>query len=115
LAAQGKSLFGLRDVGNATATGRKAMHIAISNAPALLLWHDFRWLPGDLTGNGFVWLLIGILLVFVVISALAIEAALVLEAPHRPPSRPSWPADVSESTAPLSPGPASLDDLGTPS
>ena len=87
------------------------MHIAMSNALALMLWHDSRLLPGDFS---FVWLLIGILLAFVVISALAMEAALVLDAPHRPHSRASWPVDVSESTVTVSPSRANLDDPGTP-
>jgi len=90
------------------------MHIAMSHALALVLWHEFMFLLGDLTGNGFVWLLIGVLLAFVVISALAMEAALVLDAPHRPQSRASWPVDVSESTVTVSPSPANLDDSGTP-
>jgi len=90
------------------------MHIAMSHALALMLWHDFRLLFGDLTGNGFVWLLIGILLAFVVISALAMEAALVLDAPHRPQSCARWPVDVSESTVTVSPSRANLDDSGTP-
>ncbi len=90
------------------------MHIAMSNALALMLWHDFRLLLGDLTGNSFVWLLIGVLLAFVAISAVAIEAALVLDAPHRLRSRASWPVDVSASTVTVSPSRANLDDSGTP-
>jgi hypothetical protein len=101
----------VREVGNEAAAGRKAMHIAMSNALALMLWHDSRLLPGDFS---FVWLLIGVLLAFVVISALAMQAALVLDAPHRLLSRASWPVDVSESTVTVSPSPANLDDSGTP-
>ena len=56
------------------------MHIAMSNAVALMSWHEFKFLHGDFSGNGFVWLLIGVLLAFVVISALAMQAALVLDA-----------------------------------
>jgi hypothetical protein len=56
------------------------MHIAMSNAVALKSWHEFKLLHGDLSGDGFAWSLIGILLAFVVISALAMEAALVLDA-----------------------------------
>ena len=53
------------------------MCIAISNALALMSWRDFRFLHGDFMGIGSVWLLIGVLLAFVVISALATEAALI--------------------------------------
>jgi hypothetical protein len=90
------------------------MHIALSNALALMNWHVFRLLPGDLTGSGFVWLLIGLIVAFVAISALAMEAALVLDAPHRLQSRASWPEDVSESTVTMSPSRTHLDDSGTP-
>ena len=82
------------------------MHIAMSNALALMLWHEFKFLHGDFTGNGFVWVLIGVLLAFVGIFALAMEAALVLDAPHRLQSRASWPVDVSESTVTVSPSQA---------
>jgi hypothetical protein len=104
----------LWDVSYATAMRRKAMHISMGNALALMLWHDFRLLLGDLTGSGFVWLLIGILLVFVVICALAMQAALVIDAPHRLQCRASWTVDVTESTVTVSPSPANLDDSGTP-
>jgi len=92
----------------------EAMHITMSNALALMLSYDFRLLLDDLTGNGYVWSLIGISLAFVAISALAMQAALVLDAPHRLQSRARWPADVSESPALVSPSPANLDDSGTP-
>lgn len=90
------------------------MHIATSNAMALMSWHEFKFLHGDFTGSGFVWLLIGVLFAFVVISALAMEAALVLDAPHRLLSRASWPVDVSESAVTVSPSQANLDNSGTP-
>jgi len=89
------------------------MHIAMSSALALMSWQDFRLLLGDLTSNGFAWLLIGVILAAVAISALAMEAALVLNAPCRLQSRASWPVDVSESTVPDSPDQASLVDSGT--
>ena len=89
------------------------MHIAMGNVLAELTWHEIKLLHSDFTGGGFVWLLIGFLLAIVVISALAAEAALVLHAPHRVRSRASWPADVPESTVPVSPSPANLDDSGT--
>jgi hypothetical protein len=89
------------------------MHIAMSNALVLMSWHEFKFLHGDFTGNDSVWLLIGVLLAFVAISALAMEAALVLDAPQRIRSRARWPVNVSESTAPVSPSPANLDDSGT--
>ena len=38
-----KSLFRLRHVGNAITARRKAMHIAMSNALALLSWHQFSF------------------------------------------------------------------------
>jgi hypothetical protein len=104
----------VREVGNKAAAERKAMHIAMSNALALMSWHEFKFLHGDFTGNDSVWLLIGVLLAFVVISALAMEAALVLDAPQRIRSRARWPVDVSESTVTVSPSPANLDDSGTP-
>jgi len=90
------------------------MHIAMSNALALIGWHDFRSFLGDFMGSGAVWLLIGFLLAIVVISALAMEAALVLNAPHRLQSRATWPEDQSESTVTVSPGQANLDGSGTP-
>jgi hypothetical protein len=87
------------------------MHIAMSNAMALLLWHVFRLLPGDFS---FIWLLIGILLAFVVISALVMEAALALEAPHRRHFDASGPVNVSESRVTMSPSQTNLDDPDTP-
>jgi hypothetical protein len=86
------------------------LHIAISNAVALKSWHDFKFLHGDFSGNGFVWSLIGVLLVFAVISALTIQAALVLDAPHRPQSCAKWPVDVSEATVPVPPSQADLEN-----
>jgi LPXTG-motif cell wall-anchored protein len=47
------------------------MHIAISNALALMRWHDFRFLHGNFRGGDFAWLLIGMLLVGVSIWALS--------------------------------------------
>ena len=79
------------------------MYIAMSSALALMSWQDFRLLLGDLTGNGFAWLLIGVILAVVAISALAMEAALVLNAPCRLQPRASWPVDVPESAVPVSP------------
>ena len=90
------------------------MHIAMSNAVALKSWHELKFLPGDFSGNGLVWSLIGVLLAFVLISALAMEAALVLDAPHRHQSCAQWPVDISESTVPVSPSQASLDNSVAP-
>jgi hypothetical protein len=89
------------------------MYIAMSSALALMSWHDFRLLLGGLTSNRFAWLLIGVILAVVAISALAIEAALVLNAPHRLRSRVSWPVDASESKGPASPSQANLVGSGT--
>lgn len=90
------------------------MHIAMSNALALISWHEFKFLHGDFTGGGFVWLLIGFALTIVVISALMVEAALVLHAPDRLQSRIAWSVDVSESTVRVSPSQANLDGSSTP-
>jgi hypothetical protein len=90
------------------------MHIAMSNALALMSWHDLRLLLAKLTSSGSVGLLIGLLLALVVISALAIEAALVVNAPHRLQSRARWPADASEAAVAESPGQADLDGSVTP-
>jgi hypothetical protein len=68
-----------------------------------MLWPDFRFLHEDFTGSDFPWLLVGALLALVVIYAIAIEAALILDAPHRLRSRVRWPADVSDSTIRQSP------------
>ncbi|MGD0740047.1 MAG: hypothetical protein ABR957_10665 [Terracidiphilus sp.] len=90
------------------------MHIAMNNALAILSWHEFKFLGGDFTDSGSVWLLIGFLLAIVVLSALAAQAGLVLHAPRRSQSRASWPADISESAVPVPPGQANLDGSGTP-
>lgn len=89
------------------------MYIAMSNALALMSWHEFKFVHGDFMGSGFVWLLIGFLLAIVVISALAVEAALVLHAPNRLQTRFTWSVDVPESTATVSPSQANLDGSGT--
>ena len=49
------------EAGNETGARRKEMRIAMSNAPALMRWHDFRFLQ-DFSGRDFAWLLIGALL-----------------------------------------------------
>ena len=90
------------------------MHIAMSNALALMSWHEFKFLHGDFAGGGFVWLLIGFSLAIVVISSLAVDAALVLHAPDRLQSRITWSVDASESTVTVSPSQAKLDDCCTP-
>ena len=90
------------------------MHIAMNNALALLSWHQFKVLDGNLTDIGSVWLLIGFLLAIVVLSALAAQVGLVLHAPHRCRSRASWPADGSGSSVTVPPSQANLDGPGTP-
>jgi hypothetical protein len=91
------------------------MHIAMSNALALLLWHDSRILHRSLTDIGTVRLLIGFLLAIVMISALAAEAALVLRSRERIRTRIRWPDDLSESAISVSQAQAELDDSGTSS
>jgi hypothetical protein len=81
------------------------MPIAMSNALALISWHEFKFLHGDFTDSDSVWLLI---------SALAAQAALVLNAPHRLQCRVRSSADVSGSTVAVSPSQANLDGSGTP-
>jgi hypothetical protein len=90
------------------------MPIAMSNALALISWHEFKFLHGDFTDSDSVWLLIGCLLALVAISALAAQAALVLNAPHRLQCRVRSSADVSGSTVAVSPSQANLDGSGTP-
>jgi hypothetical protein len=89
------------------------MLIAMSNALALISWHEFKFLHGDFIRSDSVWLLIGCLLALVAISALAAQAALVLYAPHRLQCRVGWPVDNSESTVTVSPSQAIRDGLGT--
>jgi hypothetical protein len=89
------------------------MHFSVSNALTLMSWHDIRLFPGDVTGNGSFWLLVGVLLAFLVLSALATQAALVLEAPHRPRSRTRWPVNLPRSSTPESPGQESSVGSGT--
>jgi hypothetical protein len=51
------------------------MHIAMSNALALMSWRDLRLFLGDFADGGFVLLLIGFSLAIVALSAFAAEAA----------------------------------------
>lgn len=90
------------------------MHIAMSNALGQMHWHNLQLFFGDLTDGGFVWLPIGFIFAIVAISALAMVASLVLDAPHRLQSGVSWAVDVTESTLTMSPSPANLDGPGTP-
>jgi hypothetical protein len=60
-----ESTVHVREVGNeATARGQE-MSIVISNALALMSWHDFRFLQ-DFSGRDLAWLLIGASLALVV-------------------------------------------------
>jgi hypothetical protein len=86
----------------------------MSNALAQMHWRNLQLFFGDFTGGGFVWLPIGLILAVVAISALAMDASLVLNAPHRLQSRVRWAVDVSESTVIVSPSQANLDGPGTP-
>jgi hypothetical protein len=54
----------VRDVDKATDTWREEMGIAMSNALAMMRWHDSRFLQ-DFSGRDFTWLLIGVLLAVV--------------------------------------------------
>ena len=92
---------------------RQEMSIAISNALALISWHDFGSFLGNFTGGSAVWLLLGFLLAIVALSALATEAALVVHTAHRPQFRARRPADLSESTIPESSGEAGPVGSGT--
>ncbi|MFY9853305.1 MAG: hypothetical protein WAK26_05455 [Terracidiphilus sp.] len=85
------------------------MHIAISNALALLSWHGFEFLHGAFTDGGSVWWLIGVILAVVAIIVLAMEAALFLDAPHRLQCRAGWSANVTESTSAVPPSHAGSD------
>jgi hypothetical protein len=76
--------------------------MSIGNALALS-WHDLKLVLGDFTDGGAVWLLIGFLLAIVVLAKLAMEATLVLHAPHRRQSRAGWLAEVPKSTIAVSP------------
>jgi hypothetical protein len=51
----------VRDVGNKTGAWREEMGITMSNALALMRWHDSRFLQ-DFSGHDFAWLLIGAML-----------------------------------------------------
>jgi hypothetical protein len=90
------------------------MHIAMSNALALMTWHVSNILHGDFTDSGSVWLLIGVILTVVAVFALAMEAALILDAPHRLRCRVRWPVDLTESTVTESPNRENLDGSGGP-
>jgi hypothetical protein len=68
----------------------------ISDGLMLLRWPDLRFLHGDFTGGDSVWLLLGLLLAVVVISALAVDMALVIDAPHRYRSGTGRSEDVPE-------------------
>jgi len=52
-------------VGKGTGAWRKEMGIAMSNALALMRYHDVRFLQ-DFDGHDFAWLLIGVMLAVVV-------------------------------------------------
>jgi len=56
----------VRKAGNETGARRKKMRIAMSNALALMRWHDFRFLQ-DFSNRDLAWLLIGALLAVIAI------------------------------------------------
>ena len=55
----------MRGVGSGTGARRKEMQIAISNAFALMRWHNVRFLQ-DFSNRDFAWLLIGAFLAVIV-------------------------------------------------
>jgi len=101
-------------LGIETAALENAMHITLSNVLALMFRPDFGFLKIDFTGNGFVWSMIGAILAVVGISALGIDAALVLNAPPRLQPRVRWPEVASETRATMSPSYASPDGSSSP-
>jgi len=54
------------EAGNETGARREEMRVAMSNALALMRWHDSRFLQ-DFSGRDFGWLLIGVLLAVIAI------------------------------------------------
>jgi hypothetical protein len=55
----------VREVGKVTGARGEEMQIAMSNALALMRWHDVRFLQ-DFSNRDFAWLLIGAFLAVVV-------------------------------------------------
>jgi len=73
------------------------MHIVLSNA-LTRGWHDFLLFLSDFTVSGAVWLLVGFFLAIAGLSVLAMQATLVLHAPHRRQFRIKWTPEVAQST-----------------
>jgi hypothetical protein len=63
-----KTAVQVREADNETDARREEMRIAMSNALALMRWHDIRFIQ-DFSGRDFAWLLIGVLLAVVAIWA----------------------------------------------
>jgi hypothetical protein len=99
----------VREVGHEAIARRQEMSFAISNALALIGWHDFGSFLGNFAGGGAVWLL-GFLLAIVTLATLATEVALVLHTAHRPKSNTRLIVDHSDSMIPESPGQVSSVD-----
>ncbi len=74
------------------------MSVPISNALALMSWHNTKSFLADFSGSGAVWFFVGFLLAVVVLAKVAMEAALVLHTAHRPQSRAGRFADDPKST-----------------
>lgn len=74
------------------------MYTATANAVALISWQATKLLSGNFADTGSVWLLIGVIVAVVAIFALAMQAALFLDAPQRLKCRVRWPGDTPEST-----------------
>jgi hypothetical protein len=73
------------------------MHIATRNALPLG-WHDFRLFLSDFTVSGAVWLLVGFFLAIAALSVMAMQATLVLHAPHPRRFRVKWTPEVAQPT-----------------
>ncbi len=75
------------------------MHIAMRNA-LTLGWHDLRLFFSNFTVSGAVWLLVGFFASISALSVLAMQATLVLHAPHLRQFRAKWTPDIAKSTMP---------------
>jgi hypothetical protein len=86
----------------------------MTSALTLIDWQAIKFVPGNFTDTAAVWLLIVVIVAVVAIFALAMQAALFLDAPHRLGCRAGWFANVPESTAAMPPSQVNLDGSGTP-
>ncbi len=92
------------------------MHIAMSIALTVMRWPEFRFLRGNFMGIGYAWLLIAAILAVLavlVITALVVDAVLLLKNPYRLHSRADWFIESSESTVTESSSQANLNGSST--